>query len=297
MNWRSKVNRRLFVVPSGIAPEARVRVDYPELGLAVAHLRVGEVPDDAITPGVDGHLMLDAAVAIQPAEQVIVVTGHGLESDDKLAATRVIDRGAIERSASGRMEDVLRDVAGLVSFRRSDSRSAHPTSQGTDPARAWRQCREPGDANSRRGAAGRPVRRLDRLYRPRSARDRSNNDVTRRRRRPAMSRGRSTIDSRPVAGGQLDASLGAGSRSAVDARLAGRRAVERRVREPVGELRAWRRVRANRRRRPRCRRPARAIPPRVGARRGWFSRSPRDRSPIQSVDLSRPTDARHRIYR
>lgn len=50
MNWRSKVNRRLFVVPTGIAPEARVRVDYPELGLAVAHLRVGEVPGAAIRP-------------------------------------------------------------------------------------------------------------------------------------------------------------------------------------------------------------------------------------------------------
>ena len=53
MNWRSKVNRRLFVVPSGIAPAARVRVDYPELGLAVAHLRIDEVPDEAIRPGVD----------------------------------------------------------------------------------------------------------------------------------------------------------------------------------------------------------------------------------------------------
>jgi outer membrane receptor protein involved in Fe transport len=42
----------------------------------------------------------------------------------------VLDRAAIERAASGRMEDVLRDVAGLASFRRSDSRSAHPTSQG-----------------------------------------------------------------------------------------------------------------------------------------------------------------------
>ncbi|MEO7241204.1 MAG: TonB-dependent receptor, partial [Sphingomicrobium sp.] len=37
---------------------------------------------------------------------------------------------AIDRSASARLEDVLRDVAGLASFRRSDSRSAHPTSQG-----------------------------------------------------------------------------------------------------------------------------------------------------------------------
>jgi len=70
--------------------------------------------------------MPDAA----PVEQVIVVTGRGIEADDGLAATRTIDRAEIERSASGRMEDVLRDVAGLASFRRSDSRSAHPTSQG-----------------------------------------------------------------------------------------------------------------------------------------------------------------------
>ncbi len=50
MNWRGKVNRRLFVVPSGLAPDSRVRVDYPELGLAVAHLRVDEVPAEAIRP-------------------------------------------------------------------------------------------------------------------------------------------------------------------------------------------------------------------------------------------------------
>ena len=57
MNWRGKVNRRLFVVPSGVAPAARVRVDYPELGLAVAHLRVDEVPAQAIRPA---WLRLDA---------------------------------------------------------------------------------------------------------------------------------------------------------------------------------------------------------------------------------------------
>ncbi len=71
-------------------------------------------------------LPIDAA----PVEQAIIVTGRGLEADDMLAATRTIDRAAIDRSASGRLEDVLRDVAGLASFRRSDSRSAHPTSQG-----------------------------------------------------------------------------------------------------------------------------------------------------------------------
>jgi len=50
MNWRSKVNRRLLVVPLGAAPQARVRVEYAELGLAVAHLRVDEVPESAIRP-------------------------------------------------------------------------------------------------------------------------------------------------------------------------------------------------------------------------------------------------------
>ena len=69
---------------------------------------------------------IDAA----PVEQAIVITGRGLEADDRLAAAHLIDRAAIEQSASGRLEDVLRDVAGLASFRRSDSRSAHPTSQG-----------------------------------------------------------------------------------------------------------------------------------------------------------------------
>ena len=73
-----------------------------------------------------------AAAALQPAEPTtIVVTGRGIETDDVVGSTSVtLDRSAIERSASGRMEDVLRDIAGLTSFRRSDSRSAHPTSQG-----------------------------------------------------------------------------------------------------------------------------------------------------------------------
>ncbi len=70
--------------------------------------------------------MLDAA----PVEQVIVVTGRGIEVEERLAATRTLTRAEIDRAASGRMEDVLRDVAGLASFRRSDSRSANPTSQG-----------------------------------------------------------------------------------------------------------------------------------------------------------------------
>ena len=42
----------------------------------------------------------------------------------------VIDRDRLTGSASGRLEEVLRDVPGFQLFRRSDSRSANPTSQG-----------------------------------------------------------------------------------------------------------------------------------------------------------------------
>ncbi len=48
MNWRAKVNRRLFVVRGDGGGKARVA--YPELGLAVVHARVEAVPDGAIMP-------------------------------------------------------------------------------------------------------------------------------------------------------------------------------------------------------------------------------------------------------
>ena len=40
MNWRAKVNRRLVVVPIAESDPARQRVAYPELGLAIDHLRL-----------------------------------------------------------------------------------------------------------------------------------------------------------------------------------------------------------------------------------------------------------------
>jgi folate-binding protein YgfZ len=42
MNYRSKVNRRLVVVPAD-APGERTRIHYPELGLAVEHRRVDDL--------------------------------------------------------------------------------------------------------------------------------------------------------------------------------------------------------------------------------------------------------------
>ena len=60
----------------------------------------------------------------------IIITGRGLTPGEATgSSTVVIDKERIRQSASGRLEDVLRDVAGVQSFRRSDSRSSHATNQ------------------------------------------------------------------------------------------------------------------------------------------------------------------------
>lgn len=48
MNWRQKINRRLFVVPGGGGD--RSRAEYPELGLSVVHARIDAIPDNALIP-------------------------------------------------------------------------------------------------------------------------------------------------------------------------------------------------------------------------------------------------------
>ncbi len=160
--------------------------------------------------------MLDAA----PTEQVIVVTGRGLDAERKLAATTTLDRAAIDRVASGRMEDVLRDVAGLASFRRSDSRSAHPTSQGLTLRGLG------GNAASRVALTLDGVPQADpfggwiafealdphAIERIRIIRGGGIDGVA----------GAIEVDSRsPDAGETLEAALFAGSRSSIDARLLG----------------------------------------------------------------------------
>ncbi len=48
MNWRQKVNRRLFVTRGEGGDRAVAR--YPELGYSVVHARVDAIPDNAIIP-------------------------------------------------------------------------------------------------------------------------------------------------------------------------------------------------------------------------------------------------------
>ena len=73
-----------------------------------------------------------AALSLLQPEPDIVVTGRGLDAPASEAVYDVvtIDRERLLLSPSSRLEDVLRDVPGFQLFRRSDSRSANPTSQG-----------------------------------------------------------------------------------------------------------------------------------------------------------------------
>jgi len=75
-------------------------------------------------------LVIPAAAAAQ--EPDIVVTGRGLDAGLGARAYDVteIGRDRLDHSASNRLEDVLRDVPGFQQFRRSDARTANPTSQG-----------------------------------------------------------------------------------------------------------------------------------------------------------------------
>lgn len=73
------------------------------------------------------------AQAVEPSAQPdVVVTGRGLADrvGDSALDVVTIDRDRITDNASGRLESILRDAAGLQQFRRSDSTSANASSQG-----------------------------------------------------------------------------------------------------------------------------------------------------------------------
>ncbi|HSM53781.1 MAG TPA: TonB-dependent receptor [Erythrobacter sp.] len=74
----------------------------------------------------------DSAQAPDEAESEIVVIGEGLAQTPSVVAYAVseIERADIVAAPSGRIEDVLANVAGFQQFRRSDSRSSNPSAQG-----------------------------------------------------------------------------------------------------------------------------------------------------------------------
>ncbi|CAN5270890.1 TonB-dependent receptor [soil metagenome] len=89
-------------------------------------MRVSMLLMGACAPGVV------RAQTIDPATGDIVVLGRGLDLPPGTPAygSVTIPRKRLENDASGRVEDVLLDVAGFQQFRLSDSRSANPSAQG-----------------------------------------------------------------------------------------------------------------------------------------------------------------------
>ena len=77
-------------------------------------------------------LLAGAAPALAQAEDEIIVTGRGLGAAPGDAVYDIVslDRGELAASASDRLENVLLSIPGFQLFRRSDARSANPTSQG-----------------------------------------------------------------------------------------------------------------------------------------------------------------------
>ncbi|WP_419825541.1 TonB-dependent receptor [Sphingomonas sp.] len=72
-----------------------------------------------------------ASTHVGDATEVVVIGGSLPQPPGEAAYdVATIDRDRLSSTASNRVEDVLRDVAGFAQFRRSDSRSAQPTSQG-----------------------------------------------------------------------------------------------------------------------------------------------------------------------
>ncbi len=61
---------------------------------------------------------------------MVIGTGLPLPPGTPAYGSIVIDRARLTDEASGRVENVLKDVAGFQQFRRSDSRSANPSAQG-----------------------------------------------------------------------------------------------------------------------------------------------------------------------
>lgn len=90
-------------------------------------------PRFALAVSITLPVAAQAQTALDPVKEgdiVILGTGLDLPPGTPAYGSTVIDRDRLNNDASGRVEDVLSDVAGFQQFRRSDSRSANPSAQG-----------------------------------------------------------------------------------------------------------------------------------------------------------------------
>ncbi len=89
------------------------------------------MPAAAMAQVVEEEVDSNCCVVAPLPKEVIVVNGSGVlgRSDSDLVQTRELITD-LDPGLGNRIENRLRDEAGIVQFRRSDGRSAHPTSQG-----------------------------------------------------------------------------------------------------------------------------------------------------------------------
>lgn len=76
--------------------------------------------------------MLDQASPPEPPRAAIIITAKALPDpdSDRAYSVAILGREALANGPSSRLDEALKQVPGLQLFRRSDSRSGHPTSQG-----------------------------------------------------------------------------------------------------------------------------------------------------------------------
>jgi len=101
----------------------RLLAGVAALALPVGAMAQQQVPDDT------SEEVVVACARLDP--ETIVVTGAGalaLPDGDRVQSLDFVRN--LEPGLGSRIENRLRDEAGIVQFRRSDGRSAHPTSQG-----------------------------------------------------------------------------------------------------------------------------------------------------------------------
>ncbi len=99
------------------------------IGVAALALPVATMAQEDVAEAADEEICCVNWARLPP--QTIVVNGSGAlspsDSDKVQGSTLIAD---IDPGLGARVENRLRDEAGIVQFRRSDGRSAHPTSQG-----------------------------------------------------------------------------------------------------------------------------------------------------------------------
>ena len=117
--------------PCRSLPRARWQGPTPYAVALTLAAATGAMP--AMAAGAAGA-MAAGAQGDAPDTPTIIVTGTPLEQPHAMAAygQSTIGHDRLESEASGRVEDVLRDIAGFSEFRRSDSRSANPSAQGAN---------------------------------------------------------------------------------------------------------------------------------------------------------------------